>query len=448
MKSFFKKITGLTSVILLAVTLILSCSKKPETIGLDLVDSNKSDVGYDTAINVRIYSEVDDSIPTDETSLSLLGSMATSDFGRVTANFYTHLRLKSINPDWGNNPVADSVIFTMVYSGFYGNITTSQTVRIFEMTEGMKREDTLYSNQNKAVANNELANFTFVPNPNDSVTIITATDTTKVAAELRIPMLNSFAELIFNVPTDSLASSEKFLNVFKGIKVEPENIDIPGEGSILYFDLLNERSKITIYYTNDSINEADTLPHLSYELIINSNNARFGSFDHDYTLSSNPNFINQVLNGDTTLGSEDLFLQCLSGVRTKVYFPDILEWSTNESRVINQAKLVFPVHDFPEEYGVATQLLLFENQPDGSFTICRDQAQGANYFDGHYNDANQTYAFRIGLYIQDLMNGEPDNGLVIFPTAKAVKATEMHLYGSNPLNSKKVQLQITFTDPN
>lgn len=449
MKSLLKTIAGFTATVLFAGALMMSCNKKPETIGLDLVDANKPDVGYDTTIPVRVWSSLDDSIPTDETSLNLLGSMTTENFGRVSPSFYTHLRLRSVNPDWGENPVADSVIFTMVYSNYYGNISTPQTIRIYEILESIKREDTLYSNQIlETNANVELANFNFVPNPEDSVVVISGDDTSKVAAELRIPMSTLFAEKIFQVPEDSLSSSDAFINVFKGIHVIADDISTHGQGSILYFDLLNERSKVTIYYKNDSINNLDSVYSLSYELTINSNNARFGNFAHDYSLSTNPAFINQVINGDTTLGSEDLFLQCLSGVKTTIFFPDLEEWSANESRVINLAKLVFPIHENDDGYSVSTQLLLFQNQKDGPFITLRDYAQGASYFDGKLNDGMQTYSFRISLYIQDLISGEPDNGLVLFPNAKAVKATEIHLYGSNPLNSRKVQLQITFTDPN
>ncbi|MBC8487351.1 MAG: DUF4270 family protein, partial [Bacteroidetes bacterium] len=114
-----------------------SCNKKPETIGLDLVDYNKLYVGYDTIIAITAYSSFEDSVITDETSQNLLGSQYTNVFGLTNTSFYTQLRLSDIQPDFGENPQADSVVFTMVYSGYYGNINTEQTVKIFEINENL-----------------------------------------------------------------------------------------------------------------------------------------------------------------------------------------------------------------------------------------------------------------------------------------------------------------------
>ena len=440
--SIFKLIAAYISLALIASLFFTSCNKKPETIGLDLVDSNKPEVGYDTAINVRVYSSIEDSVSTDETSLSLFGSMSTQDFGRTSASSYTQLRLGSINPDWGDNPVADSVILSMVYSGYYGNITTQQHLRVYEVTELFEKDSSYWSNQSFETAGEELANYTFVPHPDDSSLLISDTDTSKIAAALRVPMSTDFANRIFTMDSSFLSSSEEFIKEFNGIYVKPDDVNAPGIGSISYFDLLNVRSNVTIYYHNDSLDS------LNYPFLINSNNARVGHFDHDYSLSTNDNFINQVFNGDTTLGSEQLFLQCLGGVQTTVFFPDIKDWANTDGRLINQAKLVIPIYEPNENYPESKQLLLFEKQADGSILPMRDNAQGENYFDGKYNEDAQSYTFRISLYIQDLISGEPDNGLSLFPNAKSVKGTQIHLYGSNPLNLKKMQLQLIFTDPN
>ena len=72
------------------------CNKQPESIGLDLVDQNKLPV-FDTTFSVCAYSIADDSVITDETSVNLLGSQYTENFGLTVASIYTHLRLVHIS---------------------------------------------------------------------------------------------------------------------------------------------------------------------------------------------------------------------------------------------------------------------------------------------------------------------------------------------------------------
>ena len=69
----------------------------------------------DTTFEVYAVSEKEEPIITDETSLNLLGSQWSEVSGLTHASFYTHLRLSEVDPDFGTNPVVDSVFFTLVY---------------------------------------------------------------------------------------------------------------------------------------------------------------------------------------------------------------------------------------------------------------------------------------------------------------------------------------------
>ena len=81
----------------------------------------------------------------------------------------------------------------------------------------------------------------------------------------------------------------EFLEYFKGIYITADSMNAPGDGAILYFNLLNSRSKVTIYY-NDT---------LTYNLVFNQNTGRIGNFYHNYAKSQNQNFRDQILNNDT-----------------------------------------------------------------------------------------------------------------------------------------------------
>lgn len=412
-----------------------SCNKKPETIGLDLVDYNKLYVGYDTIIDITAYSSIEDSVITDETSQNLLGSQYTNVFGLTNTSFYTQLRLSNIQPDFGENPQADSVIFIMVYSGYYGNISTGQTVKVFEINEDIYNDSSYYSNNSFDVKDIELANFTFVPNPNDSVLI----DTVKYAAELRIPLNESFIDRIFtDADSTDMSSNDDFIDFFKGLYVTTENVTAPGEGAVLCFDLLNDRSNVTIYY-NDT---------LSYQFVINYNNARVGKFEHDYSLSSDQTFIQQVVNGDTTLGTEKLYLQGLAGVKTTIKFPGLTEWIESGNIAISQAKLIIPAEQPADELAPPDNLVLFSLNEDGQYVFTADQLEGDDYFGGDYNSDLNCYQFRISFYIQDLVQGTPEYGLVLFPSGKSVKANQVTLFGTETILPQHIKLEVIYTHLN
>jgi len=415
------------------LAIVFSCTKKPETIGLDLVDDEKFQV-YDTVFPVVAYSAIDDSVETDGTSVNLLGSHFTENFGLTNAGFYSHIRLVNVNPDFGESPVADSIILSLVYTGYYGNLSTSQTVKVFRVQEDFVRDSSYYYNTELNLDEEMiLGEFTFEPNPSDSVMV----DTTLYPAELRIPLNENFENIIFEEADSShLSSNENFLNFFKGLYVGVEDVNSAGEGAILYFDLLNERSNVTIFY-NDS---------MEFVFSINANSARIGKFQHDYSLSSDQTFKEQIINNDTTFGSEALYIQGLAGIKTIVKFPEIANWSDENGFAINEARLIIPTQPDATDFDPPESLILLEQTENGSIAIMNDFNLGENYFGGTYDSTHAIYEFRISLHIQSLINGNPDYGLVIFPTSKVVRANEVKLYGFDPSQEQSMKLRIIYTD--
>ncbi len=419
--------------VILVLLVFTACNKKPNSIGVDLVDDNQLFVG-DTAFSVFAYSSKEDSVISDETTLNLLGSMRTINFGSTDASFYSQLRLGDVLPSFGNDPQGDSAILTLVYYGYYGNINTQQFAKVSLVGQSFFKDSTYYSNIKLLSSDTIFANYNFIPHPNDSVML---PDSSLAAAELRIPLNDDFINMILN-PEDNnvLESNDSFLEYFKGIYVSSQSMTAPGEGAILYFNLLDERSNVTIYY-NDS---------LEYELEINLNNARIGKFEHDYALSLNQNFLTQVENNDTTAGTQNLYLQGLAGVQTTVTFPGLSNWVDSERYVINEARLIIPVEETSEELPPANSLVLFRLNEDGDIMFTDDQGEGDNYFGGDFNESNNSYLFRISLYIQGVLNGSPDYGLRFYISSKTIKANESMLYGTDPLLPQNMRLELIYTD--
>ncbi len=418
------------------LTILFSCNKRPESIGLDLVNSNRLGVGYDTLLTVSGYSSIDDSVVTNETSLNLVGSMYSDVFGLTNASFYAHLRLNAISPSFGSSPHGDSAFLTLVYSGKYGNTNTPLNVKVYEVTEDFYNNDTTkyFSNTNLSYST-LFADYTFVPNLSDSVVI----DTVKYAPELKIPLNSDFMNKIlqaYTIDSNYLASNDYFLQYLKGIYVKTESVMAPGEGSILYFNLLNLRSKVTLYYNDSS----------AFDLVFNNSSARIGKFEHDYSLSNDQTFKNQVLNKDTLLGKEKLYLQALAGVKTTLKFPELESWINSDNKfVINEVKLILPAYGTTEDLPAPGKLILFELNSDGNLVIGPDQQEGDNYFGGSYDESTQSYQFRISFYIQQLLNGAPDYGLAFYVSAKTINGSELKLFGTDQSLPQRVKLQIIYT---
>ena len=444
-----KRITGKRLLLILPILLLLfSCTKKPDTLGLDLVDDNKGELGYDTSFNVLAFSELEDSVASYGSSVSLMGSMQTATFGRIDASFYTQLRLSEVSPDFGD-PEVDSVVLTLVYAGNYGNINTQQTVKIFRVTDTISIEKKYSSKTTFPIESSVYGDETFTPKPNDSILI----DSVAYPPALRIHLENSFGDTLLNLESQYYESSTTFVNHMFGILVKPDPVNMMGEGAILYFDLIDDRTNLTIYYHDSGDPENDSL---SYVYLINANCARVGNFSHDYSLSADYNFLTYVAdtsNHDTVdNGRQTLYLEGLGGVKTILKFPEFLAWAKETHPVLNEAKLVINAQSYDDDYAPPERLVMFQLVPDstveGGFNIGFTPDQSTftdDYFGGNFNESKMNYTFRITLYLQSLILGEPDYGLTIFPNGKSVKANGVVLTGTDHVYPQHMQLQVIYT---
>ena len=93
------------------------------------------------------------------------------------------------------------------------------------------------------------------------------------------------------------------------------------------------------------------------------------------------------------------------------------------------------------------QLILFKYDENGDVQFTNDQQEGDNYFGGSFNETSNTYEFRITLYVQSVLNGTPDYGLVLYPSGKSVNANQVTLYGTEPENEihPKMYLNVIYT---
>jgi hypothetical protein len=429
---------------LITALLFTTCKKENNDLGLEIQPpSDKLNVFSTDTTSVIAYSQIVDSVKTDETSVSLLGSILDPIFGKSTASFFTQLRLSQSAVSFGTNPVLDSLILSLKYKGYYGDTNAVMTIRVFELAEQIQLDSQYYSQQSVAIKETLLGQKTFTPDfTND---MILGEDT--LAPHLRVnlgTLTSELANKLFNAPADSMANNGSFLNYFYGLYVtaEPANSD----GVIIYLDLLSSLSEMTLYYHND------TEDSLSFEYLINSNCARFGNYSHDYSLGS-PAFKTQAIDKDTTLGKSICYVQALGGVKTFVRFPSIKNYYSNGKIAVNEARLFLSCYEPDPGLEVASTLVLVKRKAEGGYTITNDQLEGANYFGGYYDKDNHGYWFRITSTIQELMrSSDPDYGLEIYVSGGAVNAQRVLLNGTSPqlpsAPEDRMKLIITYTTLN
>lgn len=428
-----------TLVLLVAFT---SCKKMPQHIG-DSLQPNSSYIRVAFSGGQDIVSEVSriDSLSTKAASLSLLGDLNDPHFGKSNLSFYSQIGLTSNSVQWGEGATTDSIVMQILYAGYYGDTLSPMTLKIHEVTQDMSGDSMTYYSNTSFEVGEELANYTFYPRPRTR--IVLEGDTLGVNV-LQIPINNALGEKFFSSETSAFNSNDAFMNFFKGLRFSCETAS--GTGSICYFNLLNTKSYMRVYYHNDY----DTT---FYDFNVSDKYVRFNHFDHDYNTAQAPITFN-----DTT-SNEYLYVQSTAGVRSKLLFPNLAQWAQdmNTNVLVNEAKLILKgangmingVNNDTAMFSQPVQLVAVKANEDGSYSLLPDQLVGTNYFGGYYEAETDQVWFRISEYIQDLILAGPDaenHGLYIYTYSGSNNAQRWIFHGPDSQDTtNRVKLEIIYS---
>jgi hypothetical protein len=250
------------------------------------------------------------------------------------------------------------------------------------------------------------------------------------------------ANKLLTAPDNVMDSNSAFQEYFKGIHLVADPVEYGG--AILSFDVLSNFSQMILFYHND---EEDSL---SFDYMITPLNATVNTYEHNFE-NAEHFFRQQVLEGDTTLGQENFYLQGTSGTASIIKFPNFKKWNKNVA--LNEAKLVLSGSEDPPLWGAPRQLSMAEIQDDGSYGYIVDQVDELDvYFGGDYKSSTNSYTFRITRYLQSLISDpeKNDNGLFLIPTGSSIFPNRYIFDGSNPLaeEARRIKLEIIYTDLN
>ena len=420
---------------------ISACYKPAGEIGAVIQPENSLlQVSWTDTAMVYAYSVPDDTIRTDGLSTTLLGSMMDPTFGLTTAGFYSQFMLENTGHRFGENPQVDSLVLQIRYTGdSYGDTTTYQTIHVYQMEESIYLDSTYTSDIDIPVFPTDYSNFTYRPRPNDS--IVVGEDT--VSAALRINLTNVNPELanyLINIDTTLMDSNDLFIDYFKGLYVTTAMVS--SGGALVNFDLFSNRTVLQLYYRND---EEDSL---RFEYPISVVTQYVSKYDHNFEDGS-AEFAQQVVQGDTALGSNKFYVQGLAGVASVIKFPNMSAWRDLGAIAFNEAKLVLPGNSADTLYEPPIKLALAAIEDDGTYGYIPDDSGSDLYFGGEYKASTRTYTFRVTRYLQSLIDDPTigNNGLYLIVRGGSIYPNRFVFNGHEPeSDTTKLHLEITYTD--
>lgn len=420
------------------VVFFLACNQRND-LGMELLPSGDIISVYSTVIrdDISSYAFREDSIQTDEASKSLLGSINDPIFGTTTIDFATQFRLQFF-PDYGDNPTPDSIKLYLYYRLIYGDTTTVQKFRVYELESPLDIDEDYYHEVDlkSYASDNLLAEIEYQPR----VTQDSATADTFYQL-LIIPLNISLAEKLVFADSTEMANNDVFLNIFKGLYIETEKVNSNG-GTILSLEAASnssfQGSALLVYYNNDENRAAETPDTLSMPFVITQYSARVNKIEHDYTKAA---FYNK-------LGKEDsqdslLYVQATGGVESKIYIDNLTNWQDSANTAINKAELVFQIDTVLSEldkFAAPNQLLLTVINDEGKEYLPIDYLFSPTFYGGVIGNDN-TYRFNITQHVQRIIDGEEQNyGFFLTTALKNSEANRVVLKGATSKTGIKLVL--------
>lgn len=429
--------------VLLILSLITSCNKKADQVGLGLQPANAElSVVFDNSSGLVAYSIREDSVRTDANAIKtgMLGSMLDPVFGKTTADIFSQFRLSENGQNFGDGSILDSIVLSLAYSSFYGDTLTQQTVRVYELSEDMDPDTSYYSINSIADDGIEIAAYTFTPGPSDTIIF----DSVPQKPQLRIHLSTEFGQKLITADDAVYDDNETWLEFMKGLHIATDPVSV--EGGMLLFDMLDAATVLTIYYRS-----ADNEDTLSFEFLSNSNCARFTAFDHNEYQEASMDLRSQIIDGDTSGGGDKFYLQGMGGVKAQLRLPDIMAYFDDGPVSINQAKLVFRIYDDGADLIGPPQLGLAMIDEDGDYLPLADANEVLSYYGGYMSQNEDHYFFRISQHVQQVLTGKiPNYPLVLLVQGGSFRANRVILLGPDAMiNAEdRMVLEVTYTKLN
>ena len=436
MKDRYFELKNLTGAILLLVV-AWGCKQGDQTLGVDLLPGVKIlDTRYHqekTSISTSVYT--DTKIRVDRPKYNLLGSFNDPVFGRTDASFVAQFRLPFYRAFLPTAAI-DSAVLIMTYKTIYGDTVSSQNLQVYELASSLNYEAKYLSSFNvgNLAATEPIGTGNFIPKfRTDSTKVDTTTQV------IRVRLKNSFGSSLLGIDSLNLASSDLFLNVFKGLYIRSTPISRKGTlVSIINAPMANtteSNPRIFLYY-HDA--KSDTL---SYGCEITTNSANVASYVHDYSNAKFYTNLNKENNTDSLI-----YIQPTGGIKSKILVPSLSTWKDSANYAINKATLTFHADTIMSDsrrYEMPKRLYLTLDSL-GTEIFPADSKLSSSYYGGFYDATTATYSFNVTQHLQQIITGKKQNyAFYLVQSERNFSAKRVVLKGLG--SSKPVELNIAYT---
>jgi len=418
------------SLIVILLVLLPGCKNEPDQIGVDILPpSDDFSVFFDSTEIIEVNTHYGDSVRSISKSVQLLGSYADSIFGLSKAEIITQLEAPGLIPVYDPGDHVDSAVLKLYFADHYGDDGAIHQITVYEFTEKLKYDTSYFSSYSPEGKYLQEPIGTGMAYSNDSFIRVNITD-----MEL-LDRLMAAEDTVYN-------NSEMFLELVKGLYIKVE--DQVSGGSILYTDLVDEQSVLTVYYRNDE----DTLDFdfsmgWVFGLSINM-------FSHEYAGYPVEQYLINGSQNDSLV-----FIQGMAGLTGRIRFPQLESWrdtiALSGPVAINSADLVIIPEEGslsdvePAEYPVG--LNLYWINEDGHYIFVYDYLLDETTFGGGYISDENLYSFDIKTQIQSYINGDIEENAPFILSAgnSANTLSYLILRGGNHSSSSRIRLELTYT---
>ena len=205
--------------IVLAVAILFPACRKindSTTLGSGLIPPIDNINTFETFLDIEsdnlLYNDTNKVYYADLHALGYISG--DTEFGTTKGESYFNISYSNylINPFYNKDSVIaiDSVILSLGYDSYYGDTSSVQTVRVYELAQTSGFNDTTLYKYNQAdflTTGAELGSKSFqVKNLNDTILHIRKRDTTKLVNVLRIPLVNTLGTRFKNYDTTFTAN--------------------------------------------------------------------------------------------------------------------------------------------------------------------------------------------------------------------------------------------------
>jgi hypothetical protein len=420
----------------LAAFFVISCEEGPTKIGIGLLPGSDfvKTKSIDT-LSVRSYTMYDDSVRTDNPSVSYLGQIYDPYFGTTTAEFVTQIRMAG---KWDDLPFTiDSVKLFLNLLEVKGGSGGTHTLRLSEISQQIYTDSAYYSNKQVPLTGYDITDIQLPVLKPDTINNIVI----KLPAGFGNYLTRDTAKLFYS------NTKPDFRSFFKGLyfRLYSSSDPVLVSLSLLPPATMGDYGNALILYMH---NEVDVKKDFLFVLDAVNRNASFNRFSHNFNTASAGKRIKHINDGyrDTLT-----YLQYLNGVYTKITLPGLESLKNDpafDKIAVNKARLKVPVYFDGNIYKASTvpsNLRLRYKTKSGYKYDVPDYNidQYHIFFDGTIDTTANVYNFNIASFVQGYLE---DATGVIKPELELFQGAGTRNVILKANNSKTpVKFELTYT---